>query len=65
MSLFTIIVDETGPDWEPTKETKYYAQISAGSFSAWPVPVNINDYAFGPTPAAAVHNLAIILGATS
>lgn len=41
---FNIEVGETGPDWEPTAETKFYAQVDG-------------DFEFGPTPAAAVRKL--------
>lgn len=41
---FTIEVGETGPDWEPTADNKFYAQIEG-------------DFEFGPTPAAAVKAL--------
>jgi len=45
-----IHVEATGPDWEPTEETRWYAQEV--------LPDGLcGDYAFGPTPQAAVKAL--------
>lgn len=41
ISKFTVTVDLTGPDWEPTAATKYFAQLG-------------KNYAFGPTKRAAL-----------
>lgn len=46
-----IIIDKTGPDWEPTEERKWYAQCDQLPFTC---PI---DYAFGPTPEKALDNL--------
>lgn len=37
-----ITIDLTGPDWEPTEATRYFAQREGGTFD------------FGPTPEAAL-----------
>ena len=52
-----IIVDKTGPDHEPTSETKWYAQLQ-GFIVGCPI-----DYAFGPSPEKAVENLIKLLTA--
>jgi len=41
-------IGETGPDWEPTARTKYYAQVG-------------NLFAFGPTQGKALDNLETAL----
>lgn len=41
----TISIGETGPDWEPTQATRYYAQRGEGKF------------AFGATEREAFENL--------
>lgn len=47
-----IIVNLTGPDYEPSAEMKWYAQVDLLNF------INIpTDYAFGPTPEKALENL--------
>lgn len=38
---FIVTVELTGPDWEPTSATKYYAQLG-------------KEFAFGPTKKDAV-----------
>jgi hypothetical protein len=53
-----IIVDKTGPDHEPTEETKWYAQLH-GYIYGCPI-----DYAFGPTPEKALENLILLLTAS-
>lgn len=53
-----IIVDHTGPDWEPTPDMKWYAQAPG-------VPVDCPiDYAFGPTPEKALESLIKLLTAS-
>lgn len=42
--VLPVVIGETGPDWEPTEATKYYAQLG-------------ERYAFGATPAEALNNL--------
>jgi hypothetical protein len=50
-----IIVEMTGPDHEPTTETKWYAQAEN-------LPLHVSrDYAFGPTPEKAMSNLLLDL----
>jgi len=44
------IVEPTGPDWQPTKETQWYAQEQI------PPPL-IGRFAFGRTPQEALDNL--------
>lgn len=42
---------ETGPDWEPTDATRYYAQYKVGAKGALHAH---GRFAFGPSPEAAI-----------
>lgn len=46
----------TGDDHAPTKKTKWYAQVVLVRYDI--IPVGLKTYAFGPTPEAAMTNLA-------
>lgn len=50
-----IIVDKTGPDHEPTTETKWYAQVVLTSWDL--LPIGVKTFQFGPTPEKALESL--------
>jgi len=50
MTKMTIEIDETGPDYEPTAATKFYAQVATDGCKD-------GIFDFGPSPRVAVQNL--------
>lgn len=52
-------VGQTGPDHEPTAETKWYAQIQLVTYDM--IPVGLQTFQFGPTPEKALSNLVCYL----
>lgn len=52
----TFEVGVTGPDHEPTDQTKWYAQVVLTRYDT--IPTKLKTYAFGPTPEMAMTNLA-------
>ncbi|WP_163557561.1 hypothetical protein [Halomonas sp. NO4] len=49
VEAYPVTIDRTGPDWEPTKDMKWFAQVEDGS--------DVPPFVFGPTKKAVIEKL--------